>query len=289
MDPKIAKNVAVLARDQYGVATYRQLRECWMSHDMVKSRVRCGDLVRLYRAVYAIGYVPRTPETQWMAAVLACGEDALLSHRSAATLWGIRLGEGRLPDVSVPTGNGRRQRRIALHRVALAGPDVAEHRGIPVTSVARTLADLSPLIDEDALYRAVREAMYRRLFDVESAREVVSRRRVRGLRLLVEDLTYVDSELEADFLRLCKRHGVPRPRTQHRIRGFKADFAWPGQRVVVEVDGIAAHHTLAAFHADRAKTNVLVAAGWRVLRFTHAHIRRRPARTASTLRRVLGV
>ena len=255
---------------------------------MIKHAARVDRLIRLHEGVYAIGYVPRSRETVWMAAVLACGDDALLSHRSAATLWGIRSGESRYPDVSLPTRNGREQPRIVVHRVAMATPDLASHRGIPVTSVARTLADLSPLLDPDHLYMAVREAMYLRVFDSEAVEEVLGRRRARSLRLLMEDFTYTDSALERDFFALCKRYGVPRPLARRKIDGARVDFLWPAQRVVVETDGWQAHGTPAAFQADRAKTNRLVVDGWRVLRFTVADIRRRPARTARTVLRVLG-
>jgi very-short-patch-repair endonuclease len=166
--------------------------------------------------------------------------------------------------------------------------DAATFRAIPVTSVARTLADLSPLVSQDDLYLAVREAMYLRRFDLAAVEEVLTRRRARALRLLMEDLTYTQGALERDFLRLCDRYGLPRPVTQRRVGGAKVDFTWPDRRVAVETDGWRAHGTLAAFQSDRSKSNALVARGWRVMRFTHADVQRRPARTARTLGRVLG-
>lgn len=276
-----------MAAEQYGVVARGQLRALGLPEEAIKVAVRHGRLVRLHRGVYAVAYVPRTRETVWSAAVLACGEGALLSHRSAAVLWGLRVAERWRPDVSVPARGGRAQPAIAVHRVALAEPDVSSHRGIPVTSMARTLADLSPLLDPDDLYLAIREAMYLRRFDLEAVGEVLSRRRARTLRLMVEDLTYTQDALERDFLALCRRYGVPLPVTQRKVEGARVDFLWPAQRLIVETDGWQAHGTLAAFQADRSKTNSFVAAGWRVLRFTHADVKRRPARTAAVLLRVL--
>ena len=288
MHPPVDTDLAALARRQHGMITYRQLRSLGLSHQMVKGWLRRGRIVRVHHGVFALGYVPKARESAWSAAVLECGEGALLSHFSAAALHGIRRTEPWLPHVSVPTSAGRAQPRIHVHRVRLAPTDRDERRGIPVTSVARTLADLSALLDPDDLHAMVREAMHLRVFDLDAVGEVLERRRARALRLLVEDLTFTGSRLEQEFLALCERSRLPLPRPQFRIAGFAADFAWPGRRVVVEIDGVQSHLTLAAFHSDRAKGNVLTALGWRVLRFTHADVRRRPARTMRTLRKVLG-
>ena len=122
-----------------------------------------GPAFQIDRGVYAVGHLGLGHEARWLAAVLACGEGAVLSHRSAATFWGIRLSE--LFRAEVTTGDRRRHEQIATHRARLAAQDRTIHRGIPVTSPARTLADLAHLLDRDELTRALREAMFRRLYD----------------------------------------------------------------------------------------------------------------------------
>lgn len=289
MRPETANDVSALAREQYGMATYRQLQREGMSRGEFRTLVRRGLLIRVHAGVYAVGYVPRSREAVWMAAVLAGGEGAALSFHSAAALRRIRAREPVEPHISVPGDGGRRVPGVRVHRVELPPCDVTRFRDIPVTTVARTLADLSPVLGEDELYSTVREAMYLRVFDLAAVEEVLVRRRAKHLRLLVEELTYHDSGLERDFRLLCERRGLPAPRPRHLVNGFRVDFAWPQRKVAVEIDSVSAHSTLAAFHADRAKSNVLLALGWRLLRFTHADVKRRPGRTARTLSTVLGV
>jgi very-short-patch-repair endonuclease len=275
------EELAVLAARQHGVVASRQLA---LTQDAVDGRCHSGRLHRMHQGVYAVGHVPATREARWMAAVLACGEGAVLSHRSAATLWRIRDGEGRRPDVT--SRARRRHAGITAHRAELTPADVTVHRGIPVTTVARTLADLAHELSLDDLARALREAQYLKLYDMKELREVLQRRPSRALRELLPHVV-TQSAMEDRFLKLCRRHGLPEPVRQHRIAGHPFDFAWPGQRVVVETDGWQAHSGPHAFQADRTLTNTLQLHGWTVLRFTWRDLTTRSHQVAAAVRSAL--
>jgi very-short-patch-repair endonuclease len=274
--------IADLASRQYGLVARRQLA---IGQDAIDHRCRTAQLHRVHHGVFAVGHTGLGQEARWLAAVLACGAGAVLSHRSAATLWGIRLGELFRPDVT--TGDRRRHRLITTHRARLAAQDRATHRGIPVTSPARTLVDLAHLLDHDELTRALREAMFRRLYDPRAIQDALTRRPSRALKELLTEATVTQSMMEDRFLTICHRHRLPQPRTQHRIGAKRYDFAWPQQRVVVETDSWLAHSTPYAFQADRSQTNALQLAGWLVLRFTWADLKRRSRATAATVAQAL--
>jgi very-short-patch-repair endonuclease len=274
--------IASLARRQYGVVSSRQLD---LSANAIATRTASGRLFRIHRGVYAVGHLGLGQEARWLAAVLACGDGAVLSHRSAATFWGIRLGE--LFKVEVTTEHDRRHPGITTHRARLAPADRTVHRGIPVTSPARTLADLAHLLDHDELTRALREAMFRRLYDPKAIEDALTRRPSKALKDLLTEASVTQSMMEDRFLTICHRHRLPQPRTQHRIGAKRYDFAWPQQRVVVETDSWLAHSTPYAFQADRSQTNALQLAGWLVLRFTWADLTRRSRATAATVSRAL--
>jgi very-short-patch-repair endonuclease len=274
--------IADLASRQYGVVARRQLT---IGQDAIDHRCRAAQLHRVHQGVYAVGHIGLGQEARWLAAVLACGDGAVLSHRSAATLWGIRLGE--LFKLEVTTGDRRRHEQITTHRARLTPADRTTHRGIPVTSPARTLADLAHVLDHDELTRALREAMFRRLYDPEAIRDALTRRPSTALRELLTDASVTQSMLEDRFLTICTRHRLPAPRTQHRIGAKRYDFAWPQHKVVVETDSWLAHGTPYAFQADRSQTNALQLAGWLVLRFTWADLTRRSRATAAAVSQAL--
>ncbi len=274
--------MAMLATRQYGIVASRQLD---LDAHAVRRRTAAGRLHRVHRGVYAVGHLGLGREARWLAAVLACGDGAVLSHRSAATLWAIRLGE--LFRAEVTTEYDRRHAGIATHRASLAPQDRAIHRAIPVTSPARTLVDLAHLLHRDELVRALREAMFRRLYDRAAIQDALTRRPSKALAQLLTEASVTQSMLEDRFLEICARHRLPAPQTQHRIGAKRYDFAWPQQRVVVETDSWLAHGTPYAFQADRAQTNALQLAGWLVLRFTWADLTRRGRTVAVSVRRAL--
>jgi very-short-patch-repair endonuclease len=239
----------------------------------------------------------------WLGAVLACGGEALLSHRSAAALWGIRgtktggEGERARPGtihISVGASATRRRLGIRVHRRrSLARGDHATCHGIPVTTPARTLIDIARELSESALERAVNEADALGLVDPESLRsELEARRGMDGtpaLRRVLDRSTFtlIDSELERRFILLIRRAGLPPPLTQARVNGFRVDFFWPDQGLVVETDGLRYHRTPGQQARDRLRDQVHIAAGLTALRFTHSQVRFDPRRVVETLRSVV--
>ena len=207
-----------------------------------------------------------------MAAVLACGEAAVLSHRSAAELWQLLPRRDGPVDVTIPTVTGRRRRTgLRIHRSPHLIPSVRTIRDrIPVTTPARTLADLRRVVSPGLVRKATRQAEYLRLplGDTETD----------GTR----------SDLERAFLALCRRHGLPTPEVNQRIGPYTVDFLWRDRRLVVETDAYATHRGRQAFEDDRARDNRLSALGWIVLRFTDQRITRDAAAVAAAVRDLLG-
>ena len=202
-----------------------------------------------------------------MAAVLACGDHAALSHHAAAALWGFRARWDGPIDVTVSRGRARPRAGIAVHRSA--DLPVTRHFGIPITTPARTLLDLAPLLVQHDLDRAVEEAQVRGLVKPEALTAAPHAALRRAAR---DDASMTRSEAEARLLALIRVADLPAPLTNVRIEGFEVDVAWPEQRLIVEVDGFAFHSTRAAFERDRLRDQALQAAGWRVMRITWRQI-----------------
>ena len=288
--------IAVLAALQHGVVSWRQLIDAGVGRGAIEHRVRVGWLHRIHRGGFAVGHRPLTREARWMAAVLACGDGAGLSHACATAHWEIRPYTGTWIDVTVPTTAGRTRRdRIRLHRSStLNADDVTTHRGIPVTTIARTLLDVAATLREPSLARTIEQTEIRRLFDLAAVERTFARHpthpgvtRLRRALALYRDDEFSRSELEKAFLALCDAHGIPRPLVNHIVEGKEVDFFWPDQRVIVETDGRATHFTIAAYEDDRARDAYLLALGYRVLRFTELQVRRDGATVAGRLAAVL--
>jgi very-short-patch-repair endonuclease len=277
--------IAALAGHQCGVVSRDQLVALGLARGQIQRRVAGGRLLRLHPGVYAVGHRAPRQEARWLAAVLACGEGAVLSHRSAGALWQII--DRERPDAEVTVRARRRTPGVTVHRGRLAPTDRAICRRIPVTSPARTLTDLAHDLDDD-LVRALREAQFRRLLHPSSVPEALTRRRSTALRtLLEEDAVPTQSILEDRLLAICDRYQIPRPLTQQHLAGRRVDFLWPAERVVVETDGWAGHSTPTAFQADRATANALQLAGYTILRFTHLDVTHRSRRAAGEIRAAL--
>lgn len=289
-----------LAARQHGVVALSQLRELGLSASAVRSRVAAGRLHPLHRGVYAVGHPLVTMEGRWLAAVLACGPGAVLSHRSAAALWGLRPTARATIDVTAPRRAGRKRDGIAVHSDATLAPaDCGSARTIPCTTPARTLLDLAATVDRQALERACDRAEVLRLMDIRAVHELLVRAPGRcGAPLLRSVLGEQDrhpeltrSELEERFLALCRHAGLPRPEVNVRVEvaseGVEVDFVWRTRGLIVETDGHATHGTRRAFERDRERDRHLMLAGWRVVRFTWCDVSRSPAEVASTLRALL--
>ena len=287
---------AAIAAAQYGVITLRQLRECGLSPGAVQLRVQAERVQRLWRGVYAFGHSELRPEGRLLAAVFACGDGAVLSHRSAAHRWGILDSARADIDVTVRTRGGRPTRRgIALHCVRrLDRRDVTVATGIPITTVARTLVDLCAVVPPRRVERALEQSYVLQLVAPNAIEEALSRapgRRTTVLRTLIEaearPTTFTRSELEEAFLALCRRGGLPDPEVNARLCGYEVDFLWRKQRRVIEVDGYAFHSVRGAFERDRKKDVDLELAGFPVTRFTHDQVIHRPEDTLRRARRLV--
>jgi very-short-patch-repair endonuclease len=282
---EVDRAVGRLADRQYGVVSRPQLDALGVSRGAIERRLASGRLLRLHRGVYAVGHRAPRREARWLAAVLAGGEGAVLSHRSAAALWGLMDDDGFRTDVTA--SRMPRHPGIDGHVVALEEGEMTVRLAIPVTTPARTLVDLARVVDRDTLLRAAREAQFRHLFHVPSVRAALLRRPSQHLRELVDDLTPTQSVLEDHLLAICDRNRIPRPATQQWLLGRRVDFVWPAERLVVETDGWRGHATQDAFQADRTTSNDLQLAGYAVLRFTYADVTRRPRRVATAIRAAL--
>jgi very-short-patch-repair endonuclease/predicted transcriptional regulator of viral defense system len=290
--------IAAYATERHGIVTLAELEALGLSARGVRHRVATGRLHRLHRGVYSQGRPSR--EGRWMAAVLASGTGALLSHRSAAALWGIRPETGPRIDVTVAGSTGRAHPTIAAHSGArIASADVSRRDGIPCTSLARTLLDLAAVVDRSALARAIDRSEELRAFDLDAIEEVLDRCRRRpgtvALRAALADYagaTDLRSVAEERFLALVVDAGLPRPRANRWIPldagdGYRPDFLWPEQSLIVEVDGRTHHARSQAFRHDRRRDRRLALAGYETLRFDAAEVLDAPDRVARELRALL--
>lgn len=236
--------VAQIAVRQHGVVTSAQLRRAGITRSGITRRIRAGRLHRLHRGIYAVGHANLTREGRWLAAVLACGEGAVLSHASAGALWKISPPTSPSSvDVTVPGSNGREKRPgIVVHRSGtLTRGDMTRLNGIPVTTRARTLRDLG--------------------YGPEPTR----------------------SELERMFLRLCRKQSIPKPEVNVSVGPYTVDFLWREHALIVETDGYRYHSSPASFESDRARDRELMARGYTVLRFTYREVTEKPATVIASL------
>jgi very-short-patch-repair endonuclease len=292
MDGKVAKPpgiwVAKVAGKQHGVVSIGQLCHCGISEDAVRARVALGQLHRVHRGVYAVGHRALSSEGRWMATVLALGGGprnggsvlehwgAAVSHRSALLLWGL-LPANQAPSDVIVGGNGGRARRagIRVHRsLSLVPADVTLHRGIPVTTPTRTITDL-----REAISAHRREAISDR-----ELRKAIRQANVLGLPISPSDARVrTRSDLEADFLRLCRRSRLPPPEVNVRIGPYLVDFLWRKRRFVVETDSYLYHRGEVAFHEDHARDLDLMRRGFEVLRLSELQLDEGSARVAEVL------
>jgi very-short-patch-repair endonuclease len=274
---------------QYGVVTREQLLEFGLSRRAVQHRLATGRLHPIGRGIYAVGRPDLPRNGRLMAAVLSCGPDAVVSHESAAAVWGLRASRGHVIDVTVPPHVRRRRPGIRLHRHPLDPSDRTERERIPLTTVHRTLLDLAWAIGRVGLEAAVNEADKLDLTDPERLRASLGRytgvEGVATLREVLDRQTFAltDSELERRFLPIARRAGLPLPRTGERLNGFKVGFYWPDLGLVVETDGLRYHRTPAQQARDRLRDQAHSAAGLTPLRFTHAQVRYEARYVQSTL------
>jgi very-short-patch-repair endonuclease len=241
------------------------------------------------RGVYAVGRRELTREGVWMAAVLACGERAALSHESAAQLLGIRRYERGQIEVSIPADRTVRQSGINAHRRSPM-PSTTIVRSIPVTQPLFTLVDLAASLKDHPLEAAINEADTLGLVDPEAATAALDRvppyPGISRLRRILTEHTRTDSDLERCFLRLVKRAGLPTPETQAHVNGHRVDFYWPELGLVVETDGLTYHRTPSQQVHDRERDQAHTRAGLTQLRFANTQVRHDAKWVAATLEAV---
>lgn len=281
-----------LVRRQHGAVARRQLLELGLSPRRIERRIASGRLHPVWRGVYAVGRPQLGRHGRWMAAVLACGPDAALSHGSAAVLWGFGAERRSLIEISVPA----RKRRSRLHGIQVHRrteqilSDVAVHEGVPLTSPTRTLIDLATRLRPMQLERAVNEAdkLDRVRTDVlhASLDDYRGQPGVAPLRELLNPLTFrlSDSKLEQLMRPLARAVGLPIPETKTWVNGYEVDFFWPELGIVVEADGLKYHRTASQQRRGLERDQTHLAAGMWPLRFSHWQIKHDPSHVQKVLR-----
>jgi very-short-patch-repair endonuclease len=276
-----------LVRVQHGVVSRAQLLELGFSSRAIEHRLAKGRLHRLWRGVYAVGRPEVSEQGRWMGAVLSCGPGALLSHRSAARLWGLET-KFRGIEVVTPLETYRRRPGIRIHQRADLG---LEHRrevdGIPVTDVVSTLVDLASCAPGWQVERAINDVDRLGLVDLDELRAAVGAHPPRPgmacMRRLLGLDALTDTGLERKLLALAQAAGLPAPETQVWLNGYRVDFYWPQLGLVVEADGWVYHRTAGEQATDRRRDQAHLASGLTTVRIGEDQIRYEPDQVQQTL------
>jgi hypothetical protein len=286
--------LAKLATRQHGVVSAAQLRRLGYSASAIGRAASAGRLHRLHRGVYAVGHRRLTKHAQCLAAVLACGRGALLSHSSAAWLWGLSWTYSVPVDVTVPRG-ARSKPSIHLHQARALSDEARAHReGIPVTSVPRTLLDLATVVSGERLERAIERSEQLGLFDLRTVDSLLARTighpgtgRLKRALSAYREPAFTRSALERRFLALVRAAGLPTPSANMFVAGFELDMYWERERFAVELDGYQHHRTRAAFERDRLRQEELKLAGIETIRLTSRRLDREPETVVNRLAMLL--
>jgi len=286
-----------IADRQHGVITRGQLEALGLSAAAVTRWARNGRLRRMYPGVYAVGHAVLVPDGRRLAAVLACGGDAVLSHCDAGAVWNVCAARGGRFHVTVPPDGARRGRRagVHVHESALRPEDWTVRNGIPVTSLARTLVDIAAVSTEAQVAEAVDAAVAQGLYDQAAIDAVTGRGRAGSARLkkVIAKRHPAShdgrSGWERAMLRLLDAHDLPRPEVNAALPDspLVPDLLWRTDRLVVAWDSWAHHSSPESFEGDRAKTVALQLLGYTVLRFTWKQTRQEPERVVGAIRRFL--
>jgi very-short-patch-repair endonuclease len=288
---KAEREIARIAEDQHGVVTRAQLLVAGVSAKEIKSRLRTGALLVEHRGVYRVGHRAPSLEARYFAAVAACGEGALLSGRAAAHLLGVLNGAVPPPEVTAPTERrieGIRTRRCRRHDPR----DATTWRGIPVTTVARTVVDIAAELPLDELARACHEAGIRHGTTPAQVEAVLARRPgslgAGKLRTVLHgDVRVTLSTLERRFLERLREAGLPLPRTNRPAGGRRVDCRWPDRRLTVELDGYRYHRSRHAWELDRRREREARARGDEFRRYTYGDVFESPRFMVAELRTLL--
>lgn len=287
----MAREAWNLARNQHGVVSSDQLQEVGYTRQAIYHRIRTGRLHPLHRGVYAVGRPHVTDHGRWMAAVIACGAGAVLSHSSAAALWRIGSEQSSVIELSLPSPSRRCRPGLRIHqRPSLQRRDLTSEFGIPVTTPIQTLIDMGLRLDRRGIERMINEADKYDLVHPPGLRRALDQRAgepgAARLRRILDRRTFrlTKEELERRFLPLARKVGLPVPLTGQWVNEFEVDFYWPDLGLVVETDGLRYHRTPAEQARDRLRDQAHTAAGLTQLRFTHEQVRYEPEHVLAVLR-----
>lgn len=269
-----------------------QLLALGFSRSAIEHRRRTGRLHQLARGIYSVGRSHLTREGRWIAAILACGPGAALSHRSAAALWDFGAEHEDYIDVSVKRASEARLPGIRCHRrPTLAAEAITRRKNIPVTEPVQTFLDLTTVAGPKTIERAINEADKHDVIDADSLRRALDdhpgERGVRPLRRILDKHTFrlSDDELERLFRPLAASAGLPVPLTKTMVDDFEVDFFWPHLGLVVETDGWRYHRTPSAQTRDALRFQEHTAAGLTPIRFSHWQVKYEPRHVETILRR----
>jgi very-short-patch-repair endonuclease len=291
--------ISAIAELQRARVSRAQLLASGVSDSTIARRLRRGRLERLHVGVYALPHTSDLPLAAETAALLACGDGAVLSHHTAATLWGLRPGVARPVHVTIPGDRGfPAPTGVKLHRSRTIGSaDICIHDGLPVTSPARTLLDAAATLPDRDVERLLDEGLFvRRVLAIADVNEILSRAgnhpgRARLARVAATHScsTRTDSPPEETLLALIRAAGLPDPQVQVYLLGYRLDFFWPELKLAVEVDAYGTHGSPARFEADRRRdARLLAEKGIVVLRLTRGTIEHRPFEALGLLARAIG-
>ena len=280
----IAAKIAHLADRQFGHVTRQQLLDLGVPTRTITRWADRTQLIRIHTGVYAVGHAQHTPMALAMAAVLACGDHAVLSHDSAAALWGIRTWPS-LPEVTAP--HDHRRQGIRNHRTqTLTRNQIRRHHNLRVTSPGRTILDIQDRLTDKQLTRAINEL---RLHGHLKATELqrLLQRSPRIQKLIDPRQRPTRSGKEDDFVTFCERHGLPTPTINTTLFGHEVDALFEHEKVIVEIDHWDTHNSHASFEADRDRDATAAEHGYLTIRVTTARLAANPTREATRLHRIL--
>jgi very-short-patch-repair endonuclease/predicted transcriptional regulator of viral defense system len=288
--------IAKVAGRQDNVISREQLLAIGVGRGVIARQLERGRWQRLHRNVYLIGPAPPTLRARARAATMTCGEGAVVSHRTAAALYGLMPPRGDV-HVTVPGRNPGNRQGVQIHRVTtLSFDEIVVRDGLTLTSPARTICDVAgtePLTEAE---RALSEARVQRLVTTRALERVIERTPtlkgssvIRSLLRASEESGYTRSEAERRLRRLAQAAGIDQPLVNVPLLGFVVDFLWPDQRLVVEVDGYQFHGHRQRFESDRRRDQQLVAAGYGVIRVTWIQLRDEPIAVITSIAQALAI
>ena len=283
LDPGLARRIARIQRAQNGAIAGDQLRAAGMTHDAIRARIRRGRLVRIFRDVYAAGDPRLMPLVRPAAALLAVGSSAVLSHRSAAAVWGLAELDPSMVDVTVPIRRPRAREGVRLHRVTRLDPaDATTRSNLRVTSLARTALDFASQASSSERHHAFAEARAKHRLTDPALHKALDRLPTNHpgaaivRAMLATGDTYDRSKAERIMRKLCRQAQLPQPLVNRPLHGFLVDFLWPNENLILEVDGHGTHGTRQAFENDRRRDQVHAANGYVVIRVTWEQLQNEP-------------